>query len=210
MDSQRDFAATGEVLLRQARAGDAAALGQLMERHRPYLKLLSVRYLVGALQARVDSSDIVQQTCLSVHKRIQDFDTDDPAKFLAWLREIHLQNVKNALREHIGTDKRSLTREESMAATLVLEDRWTTTSPSQRLMDQETSVQLAIAMEGLSGPQREAIRLRFLEGMTLKETAQWMDRSEPTVVGLIHRALVRLKEVLPAEMAAFPNRGNES
>jgi RNA polymerase sigma-70 factor, ECF subfamily len=207
MESLKYVAAASEDLIRRARLGDPAALGQLLEQRRPYLKLLSARYLAGGLQARVDSSDIVQQTCLSVHKRIQDFDTDDPVRFLAWLREIHLQNIKNVLREHVGTHKRTLTREEASVATMILEDRWTSSSPSQRLLDQESAVQLAVALESLSLPQREAIRLRFLEGLPLKETARCMERSEPTVVGLIHRGLVKLKELLQAEPADTCEQG---
>lgn len=194
--SEEGQARLGE-LLRRARKGEKSALGRLLETHVPYLRLLSERYLTGGLGARVGSSDIVQETCLSVHKRIRDFDSDDPEKFLAWLREIHLQNVKNVLRDHLRTGKRALTREDAMAATLIVEDPSPQVQPSQRLLLTERSVQLAQALEQLSEPQREAIRLRFLEGLLLREVAARMQCAEPSVVGLIHRGLLRLKDVLP-------------
>ena len=88
----------------------------------------------------------------------------------------------------MGTGKRSLTREEAGAATIILEDRETAPLLSRRMMDQEAAVQFAIALECLSDPQREAIRLRFLEGLRLtREVAARMERTEPTVVGLIYR-----------------------
>lgn len=185
-------------LLQRARRGESSALGRLLDRHVPYLRLLTDRYLKGGLRARVGSSDIVQQTCLSVHKRIRDFNSDDPEKFLAWLREIHLQNVKNVLRDHLQAEKRTLDREEALAATLIVKDPSPVIEPSQRLLQSELSVELAKALDTLSEPQREAIRLRFLEGLLLKDVATQMQRSEPTIVGLIHRGLVKLKDVLPA------------
>lgn len=200
MDREGDFASRTQDLLRRARKGDPDALGNLLEQHRPYLRLLSQRRLGPALNARLDASDIVQQTCLSIHKKIDAIKTDDPAVFLAWLREVHDQNIKNVLREHLGTAKRSLTREEVGAATMILEDRDQAPSPSRRLMDQEDAVRLAMALECLSEPQREAIRLRFLEGLRLTEVAAQMQRSEPTVVGLISRALLKLKAKLQAEV----------
>jgi RNA polymerase sigma-70 factor (ECF subfamily) len=98
-------------LVHRAREGDAEALGELLEKHRPYLRLLAERQLDPRLEARVDASDIVQQTCLSVHRAIREFTGDDPAQFLAWLRQIHERNIRNAFRDHIRLQKRSATRE---------------------------------------------------------------------------------------------------
>ena len=61
-------------LIRRARQGDEKALGQLLDGHRAYLKLLAQRAVGGRLEARVDSSDLVQQTCLSAFKNFQSFD----------------------------------------------------------------------------------------------------------------------------------------
>src|SRR5688500_2620695 len=69
-------------LLDRARTGDAAAVGELLEAHRPLLKFLAMRYLDGPLGARLDASDLVQQTCLSVWGRIAQFDGHDPAAFV--------------------------------------------------------------------------------------------------------------------------------
>ena len=86
-------------LLKRARAGDQAALGELLEKYRGHLRHLAENLLDDRAAGRLDASDLVQQTCLSVHKQIADFDGQDAAQFAAWLRQIHERNVRNAVHE---------------------------------------------------------------------------------------------------------------
>jgi RNA polymerase sigma-70 factor (ECF subfamily) len=58
----------------------------------------------------------------------------------------------------------------------------------------EAAVRLAQAMETLPEDQREAIRLRHLEGFTLVELAAHFDRSEVAVAGLVKRGLRGLRK----------------
>ncbi len=63
--------ATPERLLKQARAGDEAALGRLLELYRNYLRLVA-RALIGqALRVRLDASDLVQETFLKASREIR-------------------------------------------------------------------------------------------------------------------------------------------
>src|SRR5580704_11057698 len=62
--------AVNRELIERARVGDQAALGELLEKYRRYLWGLADKLLDDRAAARIDASDIVQQTCLSVHKHI--------------------------------------------------------------------------------------------------------------------------------------------
>ncbi len=62
-----------------------------------------------------------------------------------------------------------------------------TTSPSQRLMKDEAAAKLAISLERLPDTQSEAIRLRYLEGFSLKDIALRMGKTEMAVAGLLKR-----------------------
>lgn len=75
-------AASSEVidLIRRACDGDSAALGELLDGHRPYLKILTQRQLDPKIEARLDASELVQQTCLSVFRRIEQFEGNCDAK----------------------------------------------------------------------------------------------------------------------------------
>ena len=49
----------------------------------------------------------------------------------------------------------------------------------------------------LNPDQRECITLRFLQGLSVAETARAMDRNESAVKALQHRAVRRLGQLLP-------------
>jgi RNA polymerase sigma-70 factor (ECF subfamily) len=58
----------------------------------------------------------------------------------------------------------------------------------------EMVLQVATAMEQLPAAQREAIRLRYIEGLPVSEIASRLDRSITAVAGLLKRGLEALRE----------------
>ncbi len=187
-------------LFQRARGGDAVALGELLENYRAYLRILAQRGLDQRLQVRVDASDVVQQTFLEAQRDIQRFRGESEPELIGWLRTILEHNVHETRQRHLGAQKRSLARERSMDDTggegIPLRNRLSSeqSSPSQRVMRGEAAVRLARALEGLPHDQREAVRLRHLEGCNLKEIAAAMERSELAVAGLLKRGLKKLRE----------------
>lgn len=181
-------------LLEQARQGNRDALGKLLESYRAYLRIMAQRHLDGRLGARIDASDVVQQTCLSAHRNIEQFIGEDEGAFLAWLGQIHEQNLRNVFRDHLGTEKRALGREvsaEQMASCEAL-----SSSPSCRAMQGEVAVQLARCLEQLPIDQSNAVRLRHLEGWTIADIARHLNRSEQAVGGLLKRGMQQLRELI--------------
>jgi RNA polymerase sigma-70 factor, ECF subfamily len=185
-------------LLSRARAGDVQAAGLLLEKYRPYLRLIAQRLLDQNLAARLDASDLVQQTCLSVLGRLPQFDGQDEAQFIAWLRTIHEHNIADAVREHLKTAKRAAGREVSIDAEQ-LAAQLRASSPSQRVLVGESAARLAVALQDLPDDQREAVRLRYLEGRSLAEIAQRMKRSVVAAAGLVKRGLIQLRKTMQEE-----------
>jgi len=189
-------------LIARARNGDRDALGELLERHRGYLKVIAFRFLDGRhrgeMGGRVDASDVVQQTCLSAFRNFERFAGEQPDDFLAWMRDIHEKNLKDAFREHVILQKRSITNEQSHEGG-VAPATATGTSASQRLLNNEQTVELTRAMDALPDDQAEAVRLRFLEGLPMAEIGVRMNRSVDAVVGLIRRGIVALRGKLNIE-----------
>jgi RNA polymerase sigma-70 factor (ECF subfamily) len=182
-------------LLEQARRGDRDALGKILENYRAYLRIMAQRHLDGRLAARIDASDLVQQTCLSAHRDFDRFVGDEEGQFLAWLGQIHEQNLRNVLRDHVGAEKRAAGRESSsdkLASVAAV-----TSSPSRRAMQGEDAVQLARCLEQLPPDQCNAVRLRHLEGWAIADIARELGRSEQAVAGLLKRGMQQLREMLP-------------
>jgi len=190
-----------EELIRLAKLGDREALGDLLERHRGYLRVMAQRHIFGKLAARLDASDVIQQTCLSVYGNFERFRGEKAAEFVAWLQKIHEQNIQNVVRDHTRAQKRAVGREQS------LDDlqggagefpRLGQTSASQRVFRGEQAAELARMLERLPDDQREAVRLRHLEGCSLAEMTEHMNRSEAATIGLLKRGMQNLRKFLGA------------
>jgi RNA polymerase sigma-70 factor (ECF subfamily) len=190
-----------------AKQGDENARGELLNTFRPYLNVIAQRMLDDRIQGRMDFSDVVQATFLEASRDFHSFRGDTVESFLAWLRNILRNNISTAHQEHLATQKRSARREVSMAspagdngsevqlANMLPAE---TSTPSQRLMRDEAAVVLANCMEQIPDTQRDAIRMRYLEGMSLKEISQKMDKSEMAVAGLLKRGLQGLRDEMRA------------
>src|SRR5688572_14298890 len=93
-------------LLEQAQAGEAAAVDQLLERHRQRLRRVVSFRLDPRLSARVDPSDVVQETLLDASRRLAAYLTNRPLPFFLWLREIASDRLTDLHRRHLGAQAR--------------------------------------------------------------------------------------------------------
>ena len=100
-------------LLAQARAGDQAALGRLLELYRNYLRLMARSLIRPPLQVQLDASDLVQETFLKAHREFAQFAGSGERELVAWLRQILVRTLANQAKHHRarGRDQR---RQESL------------------------------------------------------------------------------------------------
>jgi RNA polymerase sigma-70 factor (ECF subfamily) len=188
--------------LEQARQGDQEALGRLLEAQRTSLHRLAERQLEGRMAVRVDASDIIQQTFLEAYRSFPQFAGQDVREWTAWLQSILDHKVAGAIRDHTLLQKRSVSRERSMddsqggGVPLKQELDAGLSSPSQKAMRGEEEERLSQALAALPDDQREAVRLRHLEGWGLADIAQHLGRSRAATAGLIKRGLQALRRQL--------------
>lgn len=173
-----------------------------LERFRDYLRFLARVQLDPRLQAKLDPSDVVQQTILEAFQKRGQFQGATDAERAAWLRRILAHNLADALRA-FGQEKRAVNRErsleESLRASSARLEHWLATgeaSPSQEAERQERAVRLAIALANLPESQREALVLQYWHGWTLAEIGKHLERSPAAVAGLLKRGLKKLRQEL--------------
>src|SRR5436309_7367882 len=190
-------------LIARARAGDAAALGTLLETFRPYLALLARLQIGRRLQGKADPADLVQEAFLEAHRDFPGFRGTSEGELMAWLRQILARNLANLARRYLGTRGRDVRLERNLADELaessrVLEGGLASpqSSPSQRAVAREQAARLATALESLPAGYGEVIVLRHLEGLPFAEVAQRMRRTQDSVKKLWVRAIARLREAL--------------
>ncbi len=109
-----------------------------LESYRSYLRVLARAQLGPKLRAKVDASDVVQETLLNAHRAIDQFRGESPAQLAAWLRKILARHLIHLARD-FGRDKRNVGRERSLEASIeqssVRLERWLAadqSSPSHR------------------------------------------------------------------------------
>jgi len=189
-------------LLEQARQGDREALGRLLEAQRAALHRLAERQLDGRIAVRVDASDIIQQTFLEAHRSFRRFAGQDTRELTAWLQRILDHKVAGAIRDHAILQKRSVHRDRSMddshggMASLKQKLDAGLSTPSQKVIRGEEEQLLMEALSVLSEDQREAVRLRHLEGRALVDIARHLGRSPAATAGLIKRGMQALRRQL--------------
>jgi RNA polymerase sigma-70 factor (ECF subfamily) len=191
---------TAKKLLDRARAGDGAALGNLLEQYRHYLTLLARTQIGRRLQGKADAADLVQETFLQAHQHIGGFRGTSEAEWVAWLRQILAAVVANHVRHYLGTRQRDARLEQALAVELddtsgVLQVGLVAnqSTPSRLVAKSEALLELAAALEQLPADYRQVIMLRHLEGLPFADVAERMERSVASVQNLWVRALSRLK-----------------
>jgi RNA polymerase sigma-70 factor (ECF subfamily) len=192
-----------EHLLQEARAGDPATLGRLLDVYRRYLALLARVQIGQRLQGKIDASDLVQETYLEAHRNFGRFRGTSEGQFVCWLRQILAAKLADLLRHYLGTQGRDVRLEREIEDALdrssILLDRGLVapqSSPSHQAARREQAVLLADALAELPDDYRDVITLRNLEGLTFPEVARRMGKSLDSVEKLWMRGLARLRQLL--------------
>jgi RNA polymerase sigma-70 factor (ECF subfamily) len=196
-----------EELVERARRGDASARQQLLMRHRDRLKGMVRVRLDQRLAARVDPSDVVQEALAEAAEKLSDYLRERPLPFYPWLRRLAWEQVVRLHQQHLAAGKRSVRREEQWAlpeqSALELAKRvlGSGTSPSKHLLRQELRRRVRDALARLYERDREVLVLRYLEGLSTRETAAVLGVSEGAAKVRHLRALERLRGLLGNDIA---------
>jgi len=182
-------------------------LTELFERHRQRLRLMVHLRLDRRVQARVDSSDVLQEAFLEAAQRYERYQANPTMPPFLWLRFLVGQRLILMHRQHLGVKARAAGREvslfhgslpqansESLAAQLLGK----LSSPSQAAMRSELQVRLQEALNSMDEFEREVLVLRHFEQLSNVETAQVLGIQEPAASQRYVRALRRLRDMLGA------------
>jgi RNA polymerase sigma-70 factor (ECF subfamily) len=193
-----------EELLRRAGDGDRDARGAVLDRHRRRLRRMVALRMDPRLAARVDASDVVQETLAEADRRLDAYLRERPLPFYPWLRQLAWERLVEQHRRHVWAEKRSVAREEALAFDLSgpsvqelanrLLDRGE--SPSANLQKEELRTRVRAALGVLDEQDREVLLLRYLEQMPAREVGALLGLSEEAAKKRALRALQRLRDLL--------------
>ena len=174
-------------LVARAQAGDAEAFGLLYDR---YLDLV-YRYVYYRVGTKSLAEDLVSETFLRALRRIGTFEWQG-RDFAAWLITI----ARNLIADHYKSGRFRL---EVSTADMLDADR-ADEGIESGVLEGITNAVILEAVKKLNDEQQECVVLRFLQGLSVLETAQAMGKSEGAIKALQYRAVRTLGRMLPKEL----------
>ena len=182
-----------DLLVGRMRAGESAA-GEALYRRYHTMLLRYCHRLVGSEHA---AEEALQLSWLSVLEHIDRFDPQaTPGGFKAWLFRIATNKCNDQFRAG-GRARR-------MQEGLRLVTDQTVPSAAEPLIVSERARQVRAAIESLPENQKQIVLLRYYSGMKFVEIAKLVGCPLNTALGRMHKASLRLKELLGSVGASGP------
>jgi RNA polymerase sigma-70 factor, ECF subfamily len=196
-----------EHLLKEAAAGDTAAIERLLERHRARLRRMVALRLDDRLASRVDASDVVQEALSDAARKLADYARDRPLPFYPWLHRLAAERLAAVYRRHWRSKARSVAREEAAAfawpdssAQLMVDGLVASdTAPSHALLREEQRQHVHAALRKMAPIDREILMMHYLEELNFPEIAAILDIGEGAAKMRHLRALRRIRALMASD-----------
>jgi RNA polymerase sigma-70 factor, ECF subfamily len=187
-------------VLQRAIGGDVDALEQLFDEHEDRLLAYVVRHLPLDLRSSTDPDDILQDTYYRACQAIRGFIPEGEECVYRWLVTIARKRMVELLRlyrSRYRVDPRGVQDSDdaeviSLLAQLVVYRR----TPSQSAASHELLAAVEQSVHRLPPVYREVVTCRYLEGLTVVDTAARMRRTGDAIHWLCYRALRALRTEL--------------
>ncbi len=201
-----NFANRTQELVALAKDGNDSALNQLCNVYGERVHWI-IRLRMGKeLRSKLESMDLVQDVLFSALRDLGDFTYKDEGDFLRWLSKI----AENRLRDNVDklhADKRDIRKEvrlDSHGPTtggrfFGVRGPIDATTPSVIMSRKEDLDELAKAMDELKPEYKEVIVLTKIEGLSYKEIAGKLGKSDEAVRKLVSRAMAVLTSVFESD-----------
>jgi RNA polymerase sigma-70 factor (ECF subfamily) len=192
-----------EELVVKLRQGDKNALAEFLTLRTRHLLAFIERQVGPALRRKIEPDDILQEVSIEAVRGLESIDLTERDPF-SWLCQIAERRIIDAHRRFFEAQKRDAGRESSLGtpggdskqAALVDLLVASMTTASQAFSRNLREVKLMEAMQKLPEEQREALRLRYVDGLPSKEIAERLGKSDGAIRVMLTRSLGNLQELL--------------
>lgn len=175
-------------LARDARAGSEAAYRELVSRY----ATPSVNFIYRYVGDRALAEDLAQEGFLRVYQRLDTYDTG--RKFSSWFFQV----LRNITIDYLRVNRLPTSSldelEQDGRSTKAIDVE--SASPEDAAQQTELAAAMNAALSRLRPEYREAVVLRYQEGLTQPEIADILRLPTGTVKTYLHRARKELAEIL--------------
>lgn len=180
---KNDETTDGE-LMRRVQTGDRGAFASLIERHQEYVRKVAFRMV-----RRWDvADDLAQETFLRVYRAAASY--KPTAAFSTWLYQLVLNLCRDWYRSQQLRFHHSLNHEE-------LPDR----ASSPGIEQEELGEAVRQAVSALPERQQEVVILHRYMGLSHRQIAEIVDKSESAVESYLVRAYANLRKALQSQLS---------
>ncbi len=175
-------------VVRRAQEGDAEAFGEIYDCYAETV----YKYIFFRVGTKALAEDLTSETFLRALRRIGSVSWQG-RDLGAWLVTI----ARNLIADHFKSGRFRL---EVATADMLDQDQEAQGiggRPEAEVLDKLTNATLLDAIKKLNPEQQECIVLRFLEGLSVSETAHVMDKNDGAIKALQYRAVRSLGRLLP-------------
>ena len=169
-----------EAMVRDARAGDAHALGRLYDTYRDRV----ARFATGRLGDPEKAEDVTSETFEAVCRNLGSYRAG--TDFEAWLFTIAHRRVADHFRRRFR--RREVELDEAAHPAVG--------GPEEAVLAAERRAEVAGAFRRLRADQQEVLALRVLGGLSAAQVGEVLGKSEGAVRVAQHRALRSLREAM--------------
>lgn len=175
-------------LVQRAQAGDAEAFGELYDKYVDQV----YRYVLYRVASAQVAEDLTSETFLRALRRISSF-TWQGRDVGAWFVTI----ARNLIADHYKSGRYRLEMTSDDVSTVSGSKPTLSPGPENEVMEKMQNKVLLEAVKQLNAEQQECIVLRFLQGLSVTETAQIMGKNDGAIKALQYRAIRTLGRLLP-------------
>jgi RNA polymerase sigma-70 factor (ECF subfamily) len=173
-------------LVERAQAGESEAFGGLYDHYADTV----YRYIYYRVGSKATAEDLTSETFLRALRRIGTF-TWQGRDFGAWLVTI----ARNLVADHFKSSRFRL----EVTTGEMLDSNECERSPEDSVLERLSNAALLEAVGRLNPQQQECVTLRFLQGLSVAETARIMGKNEGAIKTLQYRAVRTLARLLPPD-----------
>ena len=169
------------ILIEKCKAGVREAFGSLMKIYRSRL----YSYLFKLTGDGTDTEDLFQETLIKIWKGLPRYNNRN--RFSSWIFSV----AHNTAMDHLRKKIRERNFEKITDDTVYFHEN---RDFSDELHINEIKKQISIAVDKLSGKQKNVFLLRIHSGMSFKEIAEVTGESLNTVLSHMRYAMIKLKK----------------
>jgi RNA polymerase sigma-70 factor (ECF subfamily) len=186
-----------ERFIREARSGSPASFSRLVEIYQER----AVRAAYAFVGNFEDARDLAQEAFVKAYQNLADF--REESRFYTWFYRILMNTCKDFLRKknvrrHLFFWMGPRDGEEGEESDPAADAVSTARTAREEAMDRELGGEIFKQMDRLPHQQRTAFTLRYLEGLSLEETALHMGLTVGAVKATLWQACQKMKKFLGA------------